>query len=203
MKPGRHPEAGIPTGFRTKAEAQEELDLLRGDRRDGTFVSPLRQRFGDFLAEDWLPTVQRELARSTWEDYERKVRNHVLPHLGRIPLQALDAIALNRFYTHLLEQGRLLGTQSSGLKPRTVRYIHTIVHAALDDAVRWRRIKLNPADQANPPSSSESKPPEMKAWSEISSELPGAVRRRPVLLPLVLPGHYRLPTRRSARPSLA
>jgi integrase len=152
-------------GFRTKAEAQEELDRFRGDRRDGTFVSPLRQTFGDFLTNDWLPTIQRELARSTWEDYERKVRNHVLPHLGRIPIQALDAVALNHFYTHLLEHGRLLGSQSPGLKPRTVRYVHTIVHAALDDAVRWRRIKLNPADQANPPSSSESKAPEMKAWT--------------------------------------
>lgn len=100
------------------------------------------------------------------EDYDRKVRNHVIPHLGGIPIQAIDAIALNRFYTHLLERGRLLGKQSSGLRPRTVRYIHTIVHAALDDAVRWRRIKFNPADQANPPSSSESKPPEMRAWTQ-------------------------------------
>jgi len=152
-------------GFRTKADAQEELDRLRGDRRDGTFVQSVRQTFGDFLTKDWLPTIQRELARSTWEDYERKVRNHVLPHLGRIPIQAIDATALNRFYTHLLEHGRLIGKQSPGLKPRTVRYIHTIIHAALDDAVRWRRIKTNPADRANPPSSSESKAPEMRVWT--------------------------------------
>ena len=166
LKPDGTRRQAYRRGFRTKTEAQEELDRLRGDRRDGTFVSPVRQTFGDFLKSDWLPTIQRELARSTWEDYDRKVRNHVIPHLGGIPIQALDAIALNRFYTYLLEHGRLLGKQSSGLKPRTVRYIHTIVHAALDDAVRWRRIKFNPADQANPPSSSESKPPEMRAWTQ-------------------------------------
>jgi integrase len=165
LRPDGSRKQAYRRGSRTKAEAQEELDRLRGDRRDGTFVSALRQTFGDSLTTDWLPTIQRELARSTWEDYERKVRNHVVPHLGRIQVQALDAVALNRFYSHLLEHGRLLGKQSSGLKPRTVRYIHTIVHAALDDAVRWRRIKLNPADQANPASSSESKPPEMKAWT--------------------------------------
>jgi integrase len=152
-------------GFRTKADAQEELDRLRADRRDGTFVQSVRQTFGDFLTKDWLATIQRELALSTWEDYERKVRNHVLPHLGRIPIQAIDATALNRFYTHLLDLGRLIGKQSPGLKPRTVRYIHTIIHAALDDAVRWRQIKLNPADRANPPSSSESRAPEMKVWT--------------------------------------
>lgn len=59
----------------------------------------------------------------------------------------------------------MLGKQSAGLKPRTVRYTHTIIHAALDDAVRWRRIPLNPADHANPPSASQAKPPEMRVWT--------------------------------------
>jgi hypothetical protein len=83
----------------------------------------------------WLPTIQQELACSTWEDYERKVRNHVLPHLGRIPLQTFDATALTPFYTHLLEHGRFLGKQSAGLKLRAVRCIHTVVHAARHDVV--------------------------------------------------------------------
>src|SRR5438270_8276414 len=61
--------------------------------------------------------------------------------------------------------GRVRGKQSPGLKPRTVRYIHTIIHAALDDAVRWRRVPLNAADQATAPSAKSSKAPEMKVWS--------------------------------------
>ncbi|CAN5652834.1 hypothetical protein BH24ACT4_BH24ACT4_07080 [soil metagenome] len=39
-----------------------------------------------------------------------------------------------------------------GLKPRTVRYVHTILHAALKDAVRWNRLARNVADAADPPS---------------------------------------------------
>jgi integrase len=46
-----------------------------------------------------------------------------------------------------------------------VRYVHTIIHAALDDAVRWRRVPLNAADQATPPSAKSAKAPEMKVWS--------------------------------------
>src|SRR5438270_8008505 len=61
--------------------------------------------------------------------------------------------------------GRVRGKQSPGLKPRTVRYIHTIIHAALDDAVRWRRVPLNAANQATPPSAKASKAPEMNVWS--------------------------------------
>jgi integrase len=151
-------------GFRTKAAAQKALDDLRVAARQGTFVAPVRQRLSEFLVDDWLPAVRRELAESTWESYDRNIRNHVVPKLGGIQLQALDGGALNRCYTGLLANGRMLGKQSAGLKPRTVRYIHTIIHAALDDAVRWRRIPLNPADHANPPSASQAKPPEMRVW---------------------------------------
>jgi integrase len=38
-----------------------------------------------------------------------------------------------------------------GLKPRTVRYVHSIIHAALKDAVRWNRVARNVADAATPP----------------------------------------------------
>ena len=117
------------------------------------------------MTKDWLPAVRQDLARSTWESYERNIRNHVIPALGTVQLQQFDGAILNRFYATLLESGRKRGRQSPGLKPRTVRYIHTIIHAAFDDAVRWRRLVVNPAAQATPPSASVSKPPEMHVWS--------------------------------------
>jgi integrase len=39
----------------------------------------------------------------------------------------------------------------AGLDRRTVNYIHTILHRALKDAVRWGRLLRNPADAADPP----------------------------------------------------
>ena len=88
-----------------------------------------------------------------------------MPAIGGVQLQALDGAHLNRFYATMLESGRLRGNQSPGLKPRTVRYISTIVHAALRDAVKWRRVPLNAADQASPPSAKSAKAPEMKVWT--------------------------------------
>jgi integrase len=167
IKPDGKRQQAKRRGFRTKAKAQEALDNLRGDRREGTFVAPAKQAFGDFLTDEWLPVVKRTRAQSTYEDYERKLRNHVIPALGRIQLQTVDATMLNKLFNDMLTNGRKRGRQSPGLKPRTVRYTATIIHAALDDAVRWRRIRMNPADQADPPSSSESRAPEMKVWSEL------------------------------------
>lgn len=51
-----------------------------------------------------------------------------------------------------------------GMAPRTVRYIHTIVHAALKDALRWNRVVRNVADAASPPSSGGSRASRPKAW---------------------------------------
>lgn len=42
-------------------------------------------------------------------------------------------------------------TVPTGLKPRTVRYVHSIIHAALKDAMRWNRVARNVADAATPP----------------------------------------------------
>lgn len=42
-------------------------------------------------------------------------------------------------------------TRRAGLDSRTVAYIHTILHRALKDAVRWDRLARNPADAADPP----------------------------------------------------
>ena len=154
-------------GFRTRAEAQAALDELRVAARQGTYVAPARQTFSEFLRNDWLPAVRRELAESTWESYERNVRHHVIPNIGHVQLHSLDGGVLNQLYTVLLENGRKHGRQSPGLKPRTVRYIHTIIHSALDDAVRWRRVPLNAADQATPPSAQAAKPPEMMVWTGL------------------------------------
>lgn len=50
---------------------------------------------------------------------------------------------------------RAAGVRPAGLDPRTVAYIHSIMHRALKDAVRWDRLARNPADAADPPRASQ------------------------------------------------
>ena len=44
---------------------------------------------------------------------------------------------------------------TAGLDRRTVNYVHTILHRAFKDAVRWGRLARNPADAADPPRSGQ------------------------------------------------
>lgn len=66
-----------------------------------------------------------------------------------------DEAGLTRHAVSALHRRRLSRaprtTTPAGLKPRTVRYVHSIVHAALKDAMRWNRVARNVADAATPP----------------------------------------------------
>lgn len=46
-----------------------------------------------------------------------------------------------------------------------MRYIHTILHKAFDDAVKWQRLVVNPASQATPPTAKSARAPEMQTWT--------------------------------------
>lgn len=54
---------------------------------------------------------------------------------------------------------------SPGLKPRTVRYVHTIIQAALKDAMGWNRVARNVADAATAPPVGATRSPRPQAWS--------------------------------------
>ena len=164
---GRDPQTGKRrqkwhSGFRTRKEADRALNDILTRLERGTFVTPSRRTLTAFL-EEWLPASRIQLRESTHESYARNIRVHVLPRLGGVELQRLTPVALNAFYAELLAQGRADG--KGGLAPRTVRYIHTILHAALADAVRWNLLTRNPADQATPPTSRAAQSAEMKTWT--------------------------------------
>jgi integrase len=152
-------------GFKTKAEAQAALDELRVAGRQGAYVPPPRQRLGDYLTDEWLPAIKVTIEDSTWASYERYLRLHVIPHLGGVRLEAVDAGMLNRLYADLLDHGRLDG-KPGGLSRQSVRYVHTVLGRALGDAVRWVRLVRNPAQAATPPRAAQTKTkaPEMRTW---------------------------------------
>lgn len=148
-------------GFATRKAAQEALDKLAVNAKEGVHVAPRRQTVRDFLINDWLPAKRADIEASTIDSYERNLRNHILPTLGGVQLQALDPSQLNKLYGELLESGRRKGT--GGLSPRSVRYVAIIMGAALDDAVKWGRLVRNPVRLAKTPKGV--KGPEMRTWS--------------------------------------
>jgi integrase len=136
-------------GFRTKREAQAALNEAMAALRSGTYVESSRLTLGAFLTEQWLPTARAAVRPTTWTTYRIYAEAQVVPALGHVPLQALTAAHLNRLYADLAEHGRRDGR--GGLKPKSVRHVHVLLHKALGDAVRWGLVARNVADAADPP----------------------------------------------------
>ena len=93
-------------------------------------VAPSRLNFGEYVTSRWLPAIEGELRPSTFASYSRNLRLHVLPEVGRVSLQSLDAGTLTALYQRLARDGRKDHVHGTGLSATTVRYIHTIVRSA-------------------------------------------------------------------------
>ncbi len=125
-----------------KADAQAYLAEILRQQRLGTFVEPSRLTLVDYL-DSWLDSLEG-LGRSpaTIRTYGQRLRDHVVPTLGAIPLSSLQPAEIDKLF------GKL---RKSGLSPRTVREVYGTLHAALGRAVRLRLISANPADMVEPP----------------------------------------------------
>lgn len=152
---GTDPATGKPrhrwhSAGSNRKEAEKLLTDLVKKMHDGDYRSPERITLGDYLVERWLPLRKSQVGPSTWNAYRQTVQSHVVPRIGRIPLQRLTPEDLERFYADLLTDGRRNG-RGGGLSPKTVRNIHGMLHKALADACRKGTVPRNVAALADPP----------------------------------------------------
>ena len=153
---------GSKGGFRTKNEALEYIAAVRGAKQSGSYVERVKLTFGDYLTESWLPAQEQPLRHSSFSDYRDRIRNYVLPTLGDIPLQDLDATHLDRLYADLLARG---GRRGQPLAPKTVRNVHAVISKALGAATRKRLVNRNVALDADPPKVPGPGEHEMETWT--------------------------------------
>jgi integrase len=148
------------SGFGSKKDAERaRVELLsRVDR--GAYVAPTKTTLGSFLVEEWLPAKRSTVKATTFASYEMHIMKHIKPRIGAVPLLGLTAARLNSFYAELLSVGS--GAGDRRLSTTSVRRVHSTLHKALADAVRWGCIARNPADQSDPP---RARSPEMRIWT--------------------------------------
>jgi len=137
----------------TKVEAQEWLRKMQTQLDYGYDYLGGRNRLGQYLQE-WILTSRLALRQKTADQYERVIRKHIIPRIGSIALKNLNLARIEQFYAELLQDG---------VGIRTVRIIHSILHRALNKAVRYDLIVKNPAHGAALP---KYRHPEMKFLDE-------------------------------------
>lgn len=124
---------------RTRREVAEKLAEELHAKDLGTLADPRGETLGGFLLR-WLADVP--VRESTRRSYEKYVRLHLAPALGRIPLRKLTAADVNA-----LIQAKIRG----GMSPQSARNMRAVLRNALNRAVRWGLVPRNVAELADPP----------------------------------------------------
>jgi integrase len=150
-------------GFKTRKECAVAMNKLLVSVEEQTFVASTKLSVREFLTKEWLPAVEATIRPTTYRSYCQHVNAHIVPHIGSVKLQKLSGAQANALYAKLATEGKRDGR--SGLAPRTVHHVHTCLHKACKDAVRWGYLMRNPLDAADPPRTNGDGTREMKIWS--------------------------------------
>ncbi len=111
----------------TKKETEKRLSELLHQLDSGTFMKPSKTTLAEYLKR-WLKDyAKHNLSPRGFERYESIARVHVIPSLGSITLTALRPGHLQRHYTTKLDEG---------FSTLTVRYHRTVLHKALQTAIK-------------------------------------------------------------------
>mgnify|MGYP005761347851 FL=1 len=131
-----------------KGKCLEKLEQLKeqcGVQLTGKVKAEMA--FGDWLNFWYQQYAKQTLRPTTQSGYENMIYNHIIPDIGKIPLNKLTQNDLQQFYARLKNGGRKVRTElyGKGLSDRMVRGCHAMCRKALEKAVADGIIRINPA----------------------------------------------------------
>jgi integrase len=127
---------------KTRQTVAEKLTKAMAERDGGLVFDEGKLTVAEYM-DKWLKnSAHNRLRPKTYKDYSGLTRVHIIPALGHIKLKNLTPLHVQGFYSAKLE---------AGLSKRTVEYLHTVLHAALKQAVRWELVPRNVTESVDPP----------------------------------------------------
>ncbi len=124
---------------RTDKELRSKVAEAIAEYDRGAVNIPKRLTVGMWLNQ-WLTDCCGDVKERTRNTYKSAIETHIVPGLGNIRLSDLQPKQVQTFINKL-----------DGVKPKTVKNIHGILHRALEVAASWGYIVRNPADNISLP----------------------------------------------------
>ncbi|MDS9996819.1 site-specific integrase [Bacillus atrophaeus] len=149
------------SGFKTQREAQEALTELLSKVQKGTYVSPSKQLYKDYvkkwLNEKWLKSKKKE--DQTLSSYDSYFRNYVLPALGGLKLNEIAKTDIEKL---------VLDMSYDDFSAKTIRKTIVLVKATLEKAIDDGLIDNNAAKKVELPKVEEK---EFSVWTQEQIEI--------------------------------
>ena len=135
---------------KTRREVDEKLTKAKADRDGGLVFDADNMKLGEYLGR-WLSDSVRDTVKATtYETYERLMRLHLAPTLGRVKLKNLTPTHVRGLYREKLD---------SGLSPTSVQRVHALLHKALKQAVHDGLVPRNVTEAVKAPRQSRNEIP--------------------------------------------
>lgn len=124
----------------------------------------------DHTVASWMREYLEDVAKpsvkpQTFESYESKVNQYVIPLIGQHRLDRLEARHINRMYNRLRQPcpdgDTCRHKPSHGLAESTVRQTHVILKRAIQIAVRYKLVPENEVANVDPPSTRQAQRPQL------------------------------------------
>lgn len=126
----------------TQKEARQKLTAVLRDLDNGTYQAPNKITVSQWLSE-WLDTFcANKVKPLTYQSYAGIIKNHIVPAIGAVELQAVKGIHIQRLYNSMT---------AAGLSGKTVKNVSAVLHKAFSVALKQGIISANPCDGAELP----------------------------------------------------
>lgn len=120
----------------TKKDAEAYLSKTLAAMSTGTFIEPSSLTVEEYL-DKWLKSAARpRVSERTADGYDALLERYIRKPLGHKRLDKLQPLDIQKVYGEMLARG---------LSARYVRHVHSVLHNALKQAVKWNMLFRNPA----------------------------------------------------------
>ena len=128
------------SGFQTVKEAENSRMETIGQLYTNTYVVYEKISVKDFY-EFWLESVMRpQITNDTYKGYESKIRNHIIPQIGKKKLSTLSRADVQKLYNKVFKKSKSVA-----------RVVKVIVGTSMKYALDKKMISYNPAEDVDLP----------------------------------------------------
>ena len=126
----------------TQKEVRQKLAQAVAFIDKGIYQAPNKITVAAWM-EEWLTTFcTNKVKPLTLASYSAMIRNHIVPSIGAVELQAVKGVHIQRLYNSMT---------AAGLSGKTVKNVGAILHKAFSVAMKQGIIAANPCDGAELP----------------------------------------------------
>jgi integrase len=175
---------------KTQTDVREKLRKLQRAHEDQALTPPNKMTVDDLMTQ-WLASKVSDVAARSHELYAYEIKQYISPILGRVPLQTLAPLQIERMKQAVIQKIKDNHVEATrkrledGKPPlkrdpdgmRTATGVRRTLWSALEQAVAWQLIPKNPCSAVKPPKLEER---EIKMWEadEMTSFLETAQSHR-------------------------